>query len=107
MKKKKLNKAKAVEDYQHPKKAGGWKKFRSYREGKEAAKQGRHAGSCPYDLDDESKKILLQRDRWLRGWEEQSYKELSTKKRLKFMKKKLKVVSGTHGYGPGYTKFEK
>lgn len=52
----------------------GYKKFRSYREGMKAAKDGESYANCPYELDEETRKTLLKRDRWMKGFEEVRYR---------------------------------
>jgi len=60
---------KGLPEYDRPKKASGWEKFKSFREGYDAAKSGESKTTCPYRLSDEIKNLLLKRDRWLRGHE--------------------------------------
>lgn len=64
---------KGMPTYERPKKLKGWLQFRSYREGMEAGKHGEPRTSCPYPLPEEVQKLLLKRDRWIRGWEEASF----------------------------------
>ena len=65
-----------------PKKPKGWMSLKSYRLGYKAAKNGEPSTSCPFEIDDETKKLLLKRHRWLMGWEDFSFKA-PTGKRLK------------------------
>ena len=55
------------------KKPKGWMKLKSYRLGYKAAKKGKLAGSCPYKIPEDVKKLLLKRQRWLMGWEDARY----------------------------------
>lgn len=50
----------------------GWMKFKSYRQGRKAAKRGDSVVKCPYPLTEEMIDLLIKRDRWLRGWESYS-----------------------------------
>lgn len=77
---------KGMPEYERPKKFKGWLKFKSYREGQEAAKEGQPRASCPFQLAEDVVQLLLKRDRWLRGWEDVA----STKVGLKATNRRIK-----------------
>jgi hypothetical protein len=57
------------------KKRTGYAKFKSWRQGRQAAKRGESAASCPFQLTEDVIDLLLKRDRWFRGYE--SYPKLA------------------------------
>jgi hypothetical protein len=61
----------------------GYRKFKSYRKGRKAAKQGLGSSSCPYQLSEEMVKLLVKRDLWMRGWEDFAYSKKGSKARHK------------------------
>jgi ribosome modulation factor len=85
-----------------PSKPSGWKRFKAWRLGYKAAKSGQSLGDCPYQLDEEARKILLKRDQWIRGWEERAFRKKTKKQIRKDRKKKSKVVGKSTAYGVGY-----
>jgi ribosome modulation factor len=50
-----------------------WKKFKSWRQGFEAAKEGLGREACPYVLSEDIQDLLRKRTRWMLGWEERAY----------------------------------
>ena len=77
------------------------KKPKSWRQGYEAAKRGEFPADCPYQLDDEAKKILIKRSRWLSGYENWAFRIKSPKQIRKALKQKVRVVDKSKGYGVG------
>lgn len=93
------------EEDRHPAKPKG-NNFKSYKEGFHAAKKGQTYVDCPYDLEEDAKKILLKRDRWLRGFEEFAFRKKSRKEILKGRKTGFRIVGKTRAYGVGYVVFD-
>lgn len=50
-----------------------WKKFRSWREGYEAARNGEKKTDCPYKLTPDIIDLLRKRTRWILGWEQKTF----------------------------------
>jgi ribosome modulation factor len=71
------------------------KKFKSWREGFRSARAGDGKETCPYEITDEIRKLLIRRYRWMDGWEEASYRP--SKKKRRQMERETKKKKKKHG----------